>query len=240
MTGLLELPPQRDPELPKKSGLSSHELQPEEIADFQKLRTEYLLERGLIKSEDLIDGVIPDHFPDRSVWVGVEDADRHMLEAAGRIILTDGKSVDSLQMRLDDITNPDQELIEALRQHDPNQVGEVASLLRVGDNPRAVLHVYAGLKHVSDVHHIRYWVFGLRHKNVAGFKKVFGEALYPLGDSVEIEGAQDVLVPYLIDIGDGVKMLKESLDTDLDVFTRKMREAFVEALNAYDNPPVAA
>lgn len=242
MTSLLELPGQ-SPEVPRKMRLVGHELSPGEVADFQKKRTQYLIERELIKGEDLVDGVIPDHFPDRSIWIGVDDPDRHTQEAAGRIILSDGKSVDSLQMRLDDIKDPDLELIEAVRKHDPGAIGEVASLLQVGENPLSVLHVYAGLKHVSDIQGIRYWVFGLRHRNVATFKRVFGNALHPLGDSVEIEGAQESLAPYLINIDEGVKDLRESLvGGKLDRFTHKMREAFIEALDAYDNDhsPVAA
>lgn len=241
MTGLLELPNQ-SPEVPRKMRLVGHELSTNEIADFQKKRTHYLLERNLIRPDDLQDGLMPDHFSDRSIWIGVDDPDRCTQEAAGRIILTDGKSVDSLQMRLDNIKNPDLELIEAIRKHDPRAIGEVASLLQVGENPLSVLHVYAGLKHVSDMQGIRYWVFGLRRRNEATFKRVFGNALHTLGDSVEIDGAQEDLAPYLINIDEGVRDLRESLNGELDRFTQKMRETFIEALDAYgdDHSPVAA
>jgi len=237
MTSVLERPALNDYEPPKKAvRFVGYELTPSEIADMQEKRQGYLEKRGLIDQAALDErGRMVDHFQDRSIWIGVKKPGSSEVEAGGRIILTDGETVDSLQMPLDKIVNPDKEAIAHIRDNPPAQIGEVASLLEF-DDPQAALHLYAALKHASTERGVKYWLFGLRARSEKGFNKVLGPALHKIGDSVEIEGATEDLKPYLISIGQGVEAIRESLkDENLDRFTRMTRQLFIDALDQYES-----
>lgn len=234
MTEMLERP-RVDHEKSSPAPFVAKILSEQEVRDVQRERTRYLKERGLIEEADLDEeGLIVDHYKERSVWMGVYGRQENelKLEAAGRLILPED-SLDTLQVKADAIIEPNVQALRHLKDIPLEQVAEVGSLIQLGEDPRANLSLYAGLRYISLNMGIKSWVCGLRQRNSSRFSKTFGPAIERLGKEVAIEGAHDTLIPYLLDLTDGVKRIREQVNKGGgEIFTRRTQTLFVEALDS--------
>jgi hypothetical protein len=213
-------------------------LDEQEVEKVRKARTSYLKEHNLIGENDLdAEGLLIDHYKDRSAWMGVysKQDEELRLVAAGRLILPQG-SLDTLQVKMDNIVQPDQRVVDRLKNIPVEQIAEVGSLIQLGEDPRANLSLYAGLRHLSLGMGIKKWICGLRQRNSSRFSKTFEPAIERLGDEVIIQGAHDTLIPYLLDLTEGVEQIRERvIRGEGDLFTRRTQALFIDALDSLAN-----